>query len=35
MVQLSKTRSGKQYAVAFVDYMTKWPEVFATSNQSA
>ena len=25
----------KQYAVVFVDYMTKWPEVFATSNQSA
>ena len=35
MVQLPKTRSGKQYAVVFVDYMTKWPEVFATSNQSA
>ena len=35
VVQLPKTRSGKQYAVVFVDYMTKWPEVFATSNQSA
>ena len=35
VVQLPRTRSGKQYAVVFVDYMTKWPEVFATSNQSA
>ena len=36
VVQLPKTRSGKQYAVVFIDYMTmKWPEVFATSNQSA
>ena len=23
------------YVVVFVDYLTKWPEVFATSNQSA
>ena len=29
------TRSGKQYAVVFVDYVTKWPEVFETSKQSA
>ena len=35
VVQLPRTRSGKQYAVVFVDYMTKWPEVFTTSNQSA
>ena len=35
VLQLPKTRSGKQYAVVFVDYLTKWPEVFATSNQSA
>ena len=35
VVQLQKTRSGKRYAVVFVDYLTKWPEVFATSNQSA
>ena len=35
MLQLPKTRSGKQYAVVFVDYLTKWPEVFATYNQSA
>ena len=34
-VQLPKTSSGKQYAVVFVDYLTKWPEVFPTSNQSA
>ena len=35
VLQLPKTRSGKQYAVVFVDYLTKWPKVFATSNQSA
>ena len=35
MVQLPKTTSGKQYIIVFVDYLTKWPEVFATSNQSA
>ena len=34
VLQLPKTKSGKQYAVV-VDYLTKWPEVFATSNQSA
>ena len=26
---------GNQYAVVFVDYLTKWPEVFATPDQSA
>ena len=35
VVQLPKTRSGKRHAVVFIDYLTKWPEVFATSNQSA
>lgn len=35
VLQLPKTRSGKQYVVVFVDYLTKWPEFFATSNQSA
>ena len=33
--QLPKTRSGKRYTVVFVDYLTKWPEVIATSSQSA
>ena len=35
VVQLPRTRSGKQYAVVFVDCITKWPKVFATSNQLA
>ena len=26
---------GNQYAVVFVDYLTKWPEVYATPDQSA
>ena len=35
VLKLPKTHSGKQYAVIFMDYLTKWPEVFATSNQEA
>ena len=31
VVQLPKKRSGKWYAVVFVDYLTKWPEVFGTT----
>lgn len=27
--------AGNQYAVVFMDYLTKWPEVFATPDQSA
>ena len=34
VVQLPRTRSGKQYAVVFVDYMTKWPEVYICDFQS-
>ena len=26
---------GKRYAVVFIDYLTKWPEVFATSDQTS
>ena len=33
VLKLPKTRSGKQYAIVFVDFLTKWPEVFATSGQ--
>ena len=35
VVQLPKTSSGKHYVAVSVDYLTKWPEVFATSNKSA
>lgn len=33
IVQLSKSRKGKQYPVVFIDYLTKWSEVFAVKNQ--
>ena len=26
---------GKRYTVVFIDYLTKWPEVFATSDQTS
>ena len=35
VVQFPKSRAGKQYTVVFVDYLTKWPEVFATKDQTA
>lgn len=35
VLKLPKSYSGKQYAVVFVEYLTKWPEVFATTNQEA
>lgn len=35
VLQLPKTSSGKRYAVVFMDYLTKWPEVFATADQTA
>ena len=35
VLQLPKTSSGKRYAVGFMDYLTKWPEVFATADQTA
>ena len=35
VVQLPMTRRGNKYAVVFMDYLTKWPEVFATPNQTA
>ena len=28
VIQYLKSQSGKQYAVVFTDYLTKWPEVF-------
>ena len=35
MIQFPRSSSGKQYAVVFMDYLTKWPEVFAISDQTA
>ena len=35
IIQVPKSFSGNQYAVVFVDYLTQWPEVFATSDQSS
>ena len=35
ILQLPKSSRGHQYAVVFVDYLTKWPEVFPARDQSA
>ena len=35
VIQFPKSYHGNQYAIVFVDYLTKWPEVFATSDQTA
>ena len=35
IIHLPKTTRGHQYAIVFVDCMTKWPEVFAVENQPA
>ena len=35
VLQLPRTFDGYQYAVVFVDYLTKWPEVFAVPDQKA
>ena len=35
VLHFSKSAAGNQYAVVFVDYLTKWPEVFTTPNKSA
>ena len=34
-MQLLKTRRGNRYAIVFMDYLTKWPEVYATTDQTA
>ena len=31
VLQLPRTKGGNKYAVVFVDYLTKWPEVYAVS----
>ena len=35
VIQFPRSSSGNQYAVIFMDYLTKWPEVFAVSDQSS
>ena len=35
VIQFPRSRQGHQYAVVFVDYLTKWPEVFPVADQSA
>lgn len=35
VLNLPKTSRGNCYAIVFMDYLTKWPEVFATDNQTA
>ena len=35
VVQLSTSRKGNKYAVVFIDYLTKWPEVYPTRDQSS
>ena len=34
VVQLPVTRKGNKHAVVFMDYLTKWPEVFPTMDQT-
>lgn len=35
VIQFQRSESGKKYAVVFTDYLTKWPEVFATEDQTS
>ena len=35
VIQFPKSVAGNKYAVVFVDYLTKWPEVFAVKDQTA
>ena len=35
VIQFPRSYQGNQYAVVFMDYLTKWPEVFPVSDQSA
>ena len=35
IIQFPKSSRGHQYAVVFVDYLTKWPEVFPVRDQTA
>ena len=35
VLQLPLSHQGNQYAIVFLDYLTKWPEVFAVPDQKA
>ena len=35
VLHFPKSVRGNQYVVVFLDYLTKWPEAFATQDQSA
>ena len=35
VIQFPRSHLGNQYAVVFVDYLTKWPEVYAVLDQTA
>ena len=35
IIKFPKSNRGKQYGVMFIDYLMKWPEVFATSDQTS
>ena len=35
VLQLPRSLEGNQYAIVFVDYLTKWPEIIAVQDQMA
>jgi hypothetical protein len=35
VLQLPKNKRGNKYAIILTDYLTKWPEVYATEDQTA
>ena len=35
VIKFPRSTKGNQYAVVFMDYLTKWPEVFAVADQTA
>ena len=35
MIQFPPSSKGNKYAIVFMDYLTKWPEVFPSKNQSS
>ncbi len=35
VLQLPQSHQGNKCAIVFIDYLTKWPEVFATKHQTA
>ena len=35
VIQFPRSSDGNRYAVVFMDYLTKWPEVFAVPDQTA